>query len=134
MYSPLSARRYKSISTVIAFAIFALLGSALARAGTVDIYPGADIPTVVNSSPAGTTFTIHAGLYRLQTPINPKTGDVFTGPCGKPPCASSSQAVVSGSHLLTSFNQSGGYYFAGGQTQQKQVTISSTDCKIGRAH
>ncbi len=131
MYLARSARRYKSVHAVITLAIVALLGSTLARAGTVAISPGANIPAVVSASPAGTTFVISPGVYRLQTPINPLNGDVFTGPCAKPPCAASAQAILSGSHLLTSFTLSGGYYSAGGQTQQNAVTISSADCATG---
>jgi hypothetical protein len=133
MYLVRSAHCQKSIRTVITFAILSFLGSALARAGTVTISPGANIPSIVNSSPAGTTFVISPGVYRLQTSINPQNGDVFTGPCAKPPCAASSQAILSGSHLLTSFTLSGGYYSAGGQTQQNTVTIPSADCNAGYA-
>jgi hypothetical protein len=131
MYLVRSVRCHKSIRTVVTFAIVAFLGSASARAGTVTISPGANIPSIVSSSPAGTTFVISPGVYRLQTSINPQNGDVFTGPCAKPPCAAASQAVLSGSHLLTSFTLSGGYYSAGGQTQQNTVTIPSSDCDTG---
>jgi parallel beta-helix repeat protein len=133
MYLVRSAHCHRSVRTVITFAILSILGSAFARAGTVTISPGANIPSIVSSSPAGTTFVISPGVYRLQTSINPQNGDVFTGPCAKPPCAAGSQAILSGSHLLTSFQLSGGYYSAGGQTQQNTVTIPSADCNAGYA-
>ncbi len=98
------------------------LESSNLRAATVDIYPGANIPNVVSTNPEGTTFVIHAGLYRLQTPISAKKGDVFSGQPG---------AILSGARLLTSFKSTSSDYYVTGQTQQGQVTEPSTWCQAG---
>ena len=95
---------------------------AICEAGTVNIFPGANIPAVVNASPAGTTFIIHPGTYRLASPIVPKTGDIFSGQVG---------AILSGARLLTTFTTSSSYHLVTGQTQQGRVTISNTICEAG---
>jgi len=97
----------------------------------VQINPGQNIAAIVSSYPAGTTFAINPGTYRLPAPINAKTGDVFVGPCATPPCPLSSQAVLNGSTLLTTFQQSGSYYYVTGQTQQGRVTITNAECQPG---
>jgi len=118
-----------------AFASFTLLGfcvgQSYAAAATVEIRPGADVAALVTSSAAGTTFVFSAGTYRLQNPIDAKNGDVFVGPCTKPPCAASSQAILNGSTLLTTFQRSGSYYYVTDQMQQGQVTIPGTKCQTG---
>ena len=38
----------------------------------------ADIQAVVDANPAGTTFTLDAGLYPAQA-VTPRDGDVFQG-------------------------------------------------------
>lgn len=82
-------------------------GLADATSGTT-ISPGQNIQNAVNAAPGGTTFTLKAGVHRLQS-IQPKPGDVFIGENG---------AILSGARLLTSFSRSGSYYVATGQTQQ----------------
>ena len=123
-------RHYPAVITAIMISIFSI-GPQAAVAATVKIQPGADIPAVVASNPAGTTFVIAAGTYRLTTPIIAKNGDVFTGPCSQPPCAVGSEAILSGARLLTSFQHTGSYYYVTGQTQQGAVTIDSTKCYTG---
>jgi parallel beta-helix repeat protein len=82
---------------------------ALATAPTgTTISPGQSIQAAVNAYPGGTTFTLKAGVHRLQS-IQPKAGDTFVGATG---------AILSGARLLTSFTRSGSYYVASGQTQQ----------------
>jgi len=93
------------------------------QASTVNISPGDNIPSVVSSNPAGTTFVIHAGTYRLLAGhIVAKSGDVFTGQPG---------AILSGAKLLTSFHHSGNYYYVTGQTQNGRVTIPVSNCVAG---
>src|SRR5438067_2079455 len=93
------------------------LDAARLQASTVDIYPGNDIPSIVNNNPAGTTFVVHPGIYRLLTgPINAKSGDIFTGQSG---------ALLSGAKLLTSFQHTSQYYYVAGQHQHGRVTIPS---------
>jgi parallel beta-helix repeat protein len=100
-----------------------------AQTNTVDIYPGDDIPTIVQNNPAGTTFVIYPGLYRLSTPINAQDGDSFIGQTACSPPTTSCPAILSGGELLTSFQNNGSYYYVTGQTQQGQVTIASTHCE-----
>jgi parallel beta helix pectate lyase-like protein len=82
-------------------------GLAAATSGTT-ISPGQSIQSAVNVYPGGTTFTLKAGVHRMQL-IQPKPGDIFIGESG---------AILSGARLLTSFTRSGSYYVASGQTQQ----------------
>lgn len=119
-----------AIPAVILISLFSV-GPKSALAATIKIQPGDNIPTVVAAHPAGTTFEIAAGTYRLQTPIIAKSGDVFTGPCSGPPCAAGNEAILSGARLLTTFQHSGSYYYATGQTQQGAVTIDSSKCYSG---
>lgn len=85
----------------------------------VDVYPGMDIATVVQRKPAGTTFVIHTGIYRMQR-IEPKEGDTFEGEPG---------AVLNGSKLLTSFQQSNGFYYATGLTHVNYAGVGPVHCQ-----
>jgi len=103
-----------------------------AHAGNVvNIQPGADIPTIVMNNPAGTTFIIYPGLYRLQKPIPALDGDSFIGqtPCAPPttPCP----AIINGAELLTSsmIQYNGTYYYVTGQTQQGTVSVPTHHCQ-----
>jgi hypothetical protein len=92
------------------------------------INPGMDIANVVKSSPAGTTFVIYPGTYRLTTPIIPKDGDTFIGatPCAPPatPCP----AIISGSTEVGSLATfDGTNYEVSGQMQQGQQAATA-DC------
>jgi hypothetical protein len=79
--------------------------------GAVAITPDQTIQSVVSSHPAGTTYCLRAGTYRMQT-VTPKTGDKFIGEKG---------AVLNGSRLLTAFAKSGSSWVATGQTQEGLV-------------
>jgi parallel beta-helix repeat protein len=83
------------------------------------IAPGYDIQLTVNKYPAGTAFTLKAGVHRMQSVV-PKDGNTFTGESG---------AILSGARLLTSFSRSGSNWVAAGQTQQgvrKSIQCQST--------
>ena len=88
---------------------------AAAVTGT-DILPGQDIQAKVNSAPGGTTFTLKAGVHRMQSVI-PKAGDKFIGEAG---------AIMNGSRRLTTFTRQGSYWVASGQTQKGPVLASAT--------
>jgi hypothetical protein len=47
--------------------------------GAVEIEPGADIQTAIDTNPAGTKFLL-SGNYTISTTIVPKTGNRFMGP------------------------------------------------------
>ena len=101
------------------------------QAATVNVHPGDDIPTVVSNNPAGTTFLIYPGLYRLQTPIKAQDGDSFIGQTACAPPTTPCPAILNGAELLTSSNiqYNGTYYYVTGQTQQGHVSITSQQCE-----
>jgi len=95
---------------------------------TVAISSGTDIQTAVNAAPAGTTFVLAPGTYRLTHSITPKTGDSFVGqiPCAPPvtPCTT----ILSGSTVigpLATFD--GTNYEVSGQSQQG-MQATTPDC------
>jgi hypothetical protein len=81
------------------------------------LYPGDDIAARVAAAPAGTSFVLKSGMYRLFT-IRPKEGDTFTGEPG---------TVLSGARQLTAFERSGRFWVASGQTQQGE---RHGDCQV----
>src|SRR5580658_2168088 len=78
---------------------------------TVTLSPGANVQSIVNANPEGTTFIFQPGIYRLQS-IQPKNGDSFVG---------QNSPILSGAQVLTAFTRQGNYWVAGGQTQQGQL-------------
>ncbi|KAA1057418.1 carbohydrate-binding domain-containing protein [Azospirillum argentinense] len=96
-----------------------------APAGAIVIAPGANIQSIVNGAPAGATFWLQPGEYRLQS-ITPKDNQTFIGAEG---------AVLNGSKLLTGFTQeSAGRWVIGGQTQQgerRETDKASPDAMRG---
>jgi len=118
----------KLITKLLLYAtLFAVANVGVCFAGTVTIKPGANIPSEVASNPAGTTFLIYPGTYRLTTPINAKTGDSFVGQTTCAPPKTSCPAILSGSRVLSSFQRSGNYYYVTGQTQQGDVNTARCD-------
>ncbi len=131
---PQTAWYNRSIRTAATLVVIAFCGLSVAHAGTVDIKPGADIPSVVNDSPAGTTFTIYPGTYRLTEPIVPKNGDIFVGETACAPPTTSCPAIISGSRVIGPLAiQDGTNYKVTSQTQQGAVEIASTRCQPGYA-
>ena len=51
-------------------------------AGAVNIVPGTNIQTLVNSSAGRTTFCLKAGIHSVRASITPKTGNTFVGEYG----------------------------------------------------
>jgi len=122
----------RSIKTLASLVVIAFCGLAVAQAGTVDIHPGANIPSVVNASPAGTTFIIYPGTYRLTGSITPKDGDRFIGQTACAPPTTSCPAIISGSRVigpLATFD--GTNYKVTGQTQQGRIYITTKQCQPG---
>ncbi len=131
---PQTAWYNRSIKTAAALVVIAFCGLSVAHAGTVDIKPGADIPSVVSDSPAGTTFIIYPGTYRLTEPIVPKNGDSFVGQTACAPPTTSCPAIISGSRLIGSLAVlDGTNYKVTGQTQQGAIEITTTRCQPGYA-
>src|SRR5580658_4301965 len=61
-----------------------------ATAHTVELAPGDNVQARVNAEPAGTTFVLLAGVYRMQS-VQPKNNDIFNG---------QGSAILNGSKLL----------------------------------
>ena len=107
----------------IALIVFCTAG--VSQAATVNIHPGQDIPTIVAQNPAGTTFVIYPGTYRLTAQILPKTGDRFIGQTACAPPKTSCPAILSGSRVigpLATFN--GTNYEVTNQTQQGNTAVA----------
>ena len=66
----------------------------------VVVRPGDNLQALVENHPAGTTFEITPGVYRLQS-IRPKDGDTFNGDPG---------ADLTGAQILGGFTQQGRYW------------------------
>src|SRR5206468_1628136 len=81
----------------------------------VSINPGNTIQDFVRANPAGTTFVLQPGVYRMQSVI-PKNEDIFVGQPG---------AILNGSNLLTTFSQETikgvTYWVAPGPSQPGQI-------------
>jgi parallel beta-helix repeat protein len=102
-----------------------------AIAGGVNIFPGDDIPNIVNANPGGTTFVIYPGTYRINQPIYPKDGDSFIGQTECAPPANTCPAIISGSIIIGSLAVfDGTNYKVTGQTQQG-ATGSNGICDTG---
>jgi parallel beta-helix repeat protein len=118
--------------TILVLIAFCVAAAAICQAATVDIHPGANIPSVVAANPAGTTFVIYPGTYRLQAHIVPKDGDNFIGQTACAPPKTSCPAILSGSRIigtLAKFN--GTNYEVTGQTQQGTVSLPTKVCQTG---
>jgi parallel beta-helix repeat protein len=97
----------------------------------VNISPGTAIQTVVEANPAGTTFVLQPGIYRLQSSISPKDGDSFVGQTSCAPPTTSCPAILSGSTVIGSLAVfDGKNYEVSGQTQQG-FQGEPTDCDPG---
>ncbi len=66
------------ITVVPALAFGVLQPGQAATTQTVELFPGDNIQSAVNGEPAGTTFVLQPGVYRLQS-VQPKKGDIFVG-------------------------------------------------------
>jgi parallel beta-helix repeat protein len=84
----------KQISTFIRRATLpvVLMAGTTILAQQVSLSPGMNIQAAVNDAPAGSTFLLSAGVYRMQS-IVPKNGDIFIG--------QGSSTVFNGSIILT---------------------------------
>ncbi len=108
-----SARMLRS--TILVCALACIARNSLAGQ-VVSVGPGANLQSLVNAYPGGTTFQLSPGIYRLQSVV-PKSYDAFVGTTGG--------AVLNGSQLLTSFNASGSYWVS-----NVGVTYSTTDSSV----
>ncbi len=89
----------------------------------VQVYPGNNVAGIVSAAPAGTTFHLNGGVYRLQQ-IVPLTGDTFIG---------DSNTDLTGAVVLTNFSNVGGLYvaaFTGTPGQSHGQCVSSAPACI----
>ena len=77
------------------------------QGAAVDIRPGIDLQTAVDSHPPGTTFLLAPGLYRLTAPIRPRSGDTFIGQVACAPPQTACPAILNGSRVLSSIESVG---------------------------
>ena len=110
---------------IFTFVLVAFCTAGMAHAATVNIHPGQDIPTIVSQNPAGTTFVIYPGTYRLTTHIVPKNGDRFIGQTACAPPKTSCPAILTGSRVIGSLATFNGVnYQVINQTQQGKIAIA----------
>jgi parallel beta-helix repeat protein len=83
--------------------------TASAATAGITVLPGQNIQAAVDANPAGSTFLLQPGMYRMQS-IHAKNGDIFTGQPG---------TILSGARLLSGWVQSGTKWTVGGQTQNQ---------------
>jgi len=60
---------------------FAAMSAAAVTTKPVQLSPGDNIQNAVTAAPAGTTFELSAGTYRMQS-VQPKNNDIFVGEGG----------------------------------------------------
>jgi parallel beta-helix repeat protein len=109
---------------IFTFVVMVFCTAAICFSSTVEIHPGQDIPSVVAQYPAGTTFVIYPGTYRLQEHILAKTGDTFIGQTACAPPKTLCPVILTGSKIigpLAKFN--GTNYEVTGQTQEGVVSL-----------
>ncbi len=87
------------------------------RSDVVAIPAGAPIQPIVDSHPAGTTFSLTAGTFREQQ-VTPRDGDVFEG--------AGPGTVMNGARILEGWTADGDGWSVGGQTQE---AVAHGDCR-----
>jgi Right handed beta helix region len=101
------SHKFKNVLFLIYMAVFVTVftlkpASMRPSARAVIVRPGDDIEAIVAGHPAGTSFDLTLGVYRLQS-IRPRDEDSFTGEPG---------AILSGAEVLSNFTQEGRYWVA----------------------
>jgi hypothetical protein len=84
-------------------ALVMVLGITTPALPQVVLNPGDSLQNAVNSNPAGTTFILNAGVYRMQE-VTPKSNDWFTG----------AAAELNGSTVVAGWTASGSYWTTSG--------------------
>jgi hypothetical protein len=75
----------------------------------IEIPPGQNIQTQIDSFAEGTVFRLKAGVHRLTAPLLPRNSQQFVGEAG---------AIISGARVLTAFSKTGSAWSIGGQSQE----------------
>lgn len=86
----------------------------------VSLSPEMNLQVEVDRNPEGTTFCFRAGVYRLASPLVPKSNDSFIG---------GPESVLNGARDITSeFQRSGSHWVASNMTMERR---DSAPCKGG---
>jgi parallel beta-helix repeat protein len=104
---------------------------SLVSSAQVTLHPADNVPKIVSSNPAGTTFIFTPGTYRLSQSIIPKNNDQFIGQTSCAPPTTSCPAIISGGVVigpLATFN--GTNYEVTGQTQHAPRGVTG-NCDVG---
>lgn len=72
-------------------------------AGSVDIFPGVNIQSIINANSAGTIYCLRAGLHLRTTSVIPKTGDTIHGEFGAT-LDGSGLAMFDGNNVIGGWN------------------------------
>lgn len=110
----MSSKRWRGFAALVLAAPAAVIvGSQPAAADTcagVNVALGTNIQSVVNANPAGTTYCLAAGVYRLTAPLQLKTGDTLWGAGPSP----TSGTMLSGAVVATGWTASGTNWYVNG--------------------
>src|SRR5580704_19748109 len=99
--------------------MIAFLPLSLVSWAQVTLHPSDNVPKIVSSKPAGTTFIFAPGTYRLSQSIIPKDNDRFVGQTSCAPPTTSCPAIISGAQAIGSLAKfDGTNYEVAGQTQE----------------
>jgi parallel beta-helix repeat protein len=100
--------------------------------GQVTLHPTDNVPRIVSSKPAGTTFIFTPGTYRLSESIKPKDNDQFIGQTSCAPPTTSCPAIISGGvEIGHSATFDGTNYEVAKQTQHGARAVSTSNCDPG---
>jgi parallel beta-helix repeat protein len=77
----------------------------------VQLSPGVEVQDVVSAHPAGSTYCLGPGVYRLTKTIVPKSGDTISGAPG---------TILNGARLTTEWTRKDSLWVATGQTQHSE--------------
>lgn len=94
--------------------------------GSIEIRPGQNIQTAITNNPAGSTFYVRAGTYRIPAAgLLPKTGNTFIA---ERTTSGGRRVVLSGARILTGWTQSGSVWYVTSQSQEGNQASGIVDC------
>jgi parallel beta-helix repeat protein len=97
----------------------------------VTLHPTDNVPNIVSSKPAGTTFIFAPGTYRLSRPIIPKNHDKFVGETSCSPPSTSCPAIISGGFAIGSLATFDGTNYAVVRQMQHGQQAVRRNCDPG---
>jgi Bacterial Ig domain/Right handed beta helix region len=98
----------------------------------VIVHPTDNVPAIVSSKPAGTTFLFTPGIYRLSQPILPRDNDRFIGQTSCAPPATPCPAIISGGIVIGPLAKfDGSNYAVAKQMQHAPRAVNTKNCDKG---